>query len=302
MAGIVLAMTPLPGSATPLDKAAAISSVITSEDIEAMGARDLEEVLQTIPGMHVGKNPIVYVPNVRVRGVSSFYGAQTLYMINGVPIQSLYVGHPSLVWAGMPLKAVERIEVIRGPGSALYGADAFSGAINIITKSAADIPKTQVGVTGGSFDTYGSWVNTAYRAGGIEGALSLEYNQTRGFKETIDSDTQTLLDAGGTTASLAPGEVNTGHKQIEMRTELGAELWTWRVGYQGRNDAETGAGVYEVTEQKNFGTTILPDNTVLPLFPRPNGLEDVTDSAETFLPEKDRSSGHFFIQDEWQLR
>lgn len=401
------------GSDTPLDKAAAITSVVTAEDIENMGARDLEEVLQSLPGIYVSKNPITYTPVSSIRGISSFYGQQTLFMINGVPIQSFYVGNPSLVWAGMPLKAVRRIEVIRGPGSALYGADAFSGAVNIITKSAEDQPQNEVGLTAGSFDTYGSWFNVASQTDAVNTFASVEYNQTRGFDEKIRADAQTLLDGlTGAGASLAPGPVNTAYEQLEMRLEIAHERFTWRLGYQGRYDVETGAGVnqalspdslfssdrvntdftlhlndlvqdvaidirasyyyndqqaetdnvllpagsnsvypigtfpaeplfpagaignpeyreeqarldiagsftgmenhiwrvglgglwndiYEVTEQKNFGTTVLPDGTVLPLFPRPGGLEDVSDTAETFLPEEQRKSGYLFIQDEW---
>lgn len=402
------------GTATPIDKAAAVTSVITAGDIRAMGPRDLEEVLETIPGIHVARNSIVYTPVVRVRGISSFYGAQTLFMINGVPIQSLYVGNPSLVWAGMPLKAVRRIEVIRGPGSALYGADAFAGAINIITMNASDLEGVSSGLVASDQDTRGGWMQVGQQNPFADWFLSLELNRTDGQDEVIAADAQSLLDGGSIQASLAPGEVNTGREQVEMRFEAGNERWTWRMGYQGRYRAQTGAGVnqalspdslfssdrvntdltvhlndwqddleldirtsyyyndqqaetnnlllprgsnsiypegsfpgeplfpdgvignpeyreaqaridlaatysgihshsirfglggfwgdiYNVTEQKNFGTTVLPGGTVLPLYPRPAGLEEVGDTAEVFLPEKERSSGHIYLQDEWQF-
>ena len=56
-------------------------------------------------------------------------------LINGIPITNLFQGDRNLVWGGMPVEAISRIEVIRGPGSALYGADAFAGVINIVTKT-----------------------------------------------------------------------------------------------------------------------------------------------------------------------
>jgi iron complex outermembrane receptor protein len=53
----------------------------------------------------------------------------------------------------MPVNAIARIEIIKGPGSALYGADAFAGVINLITKTKADIEGTEVDLRGGSFNT-----------------------------------------------------------------------------------------------------------------------------------------------------
>jgi iron complex outermembrane receptor protein len=232
------------GSETPLDKAAAVVTVISSEDIEAMGARDIEEVLETVPGMHISKNPVVYIPKFNIRGITSTHTAQTLILINGIPISSLYLGHPSLTWAGMPVKGIKKIEVIRGPGSALYGADAFAGVINISTKGAKDIQGGTVGASGGSFGSKGGWVSYGNTESDINIGFTLEYNATDGFEETIEEDAQTLLDTiTDTTASLAPGPVNTGKKMIDMRLELAQEEWTFRLGYQGRDDAETGAGV-----------------------------------------------------------
>lgn len=401
------------GTETPTDKAASIVTVITSEDIEAMGARDIDEILETVPGMHVTRNPITYTPKYSVRGITSTYGAQTLILINGIPISSLYVGHPSLVWGGMPVKSIAKIEVIRGPGSALHGADAFAGVINITTKGAKDIPKGTAGITAGSFDSKGGWVSYGDRNSAVDIGFTLEYNKTNGFDETVKADSQSLFDAiTGTNASLAPGGVNTGKEMIDMRLELSQDAWIFRTGYQGRQKLETGAGVaqainpegqfsgdrintdftyffddlapnwkvsarasyyysdqqvdknnvlfpagsntvfplgtfaseplfpggvignpeyreeqarlnidsqfygfknhiirlgagyfwgdiYEVTEQKNFGDTILPNGTILPLTPRPGGLEEVGDTAEAFLIEKDRTSGSLYIQDEW---
>ena len=57
----------------------------------------------------------------------------------------------------MPIKSIARVEVIRGPGSALYGADAFSGVINIITKNHDELRGTQTGIRTGSFGTQAAW-------------------------------------------------------------------------------------------------------------------------------------------------
>jgi iron complex outermembrane receptor protein len=72
-------------------------------------------------------------------------------LVNGLPVTTSFAGNRGNVWGGLPIENVARIEVIRGPGSALYGADAFAGVINIITKTAADINGSQFGVRAGSF-------------------------------------------------------------------------------------------------------------------------------------------------------
>ncbi|MDX1451563.1 MAG: Plug domain-containing protein, partial [Oleiphilaceae bacterium] len=121
------------GTQTPIDKAAAVATVITQEDIKAMGATDLDQVLETVPGLHVTRGESGFFPKYIIRGITSTSNPQALVLINGTPITSLVYGNRGNAWGGMPIKSIERIDVIRGPGSALYGADAFSGVINITT-------------------------------------------------------------------------------------------------------------------------------------------------------------------------
>ena len=106
------------GTETPLDKAAAIATVITEADINAMGATDLDQILETVPGVHVGRSDQAYAPKYNIRGITSSLNAQTLMLVNGTPVTDLVFGNRSNVWAGMPVKSIQRIEVIRGPGSA----------------------------------------------------------------------------------------------------------------------------------------------------------------------------------------
>src|SRR5690606_17372575 len=141
------------GTPTPVSRAASSVTVISRTDIEATGANDLDQLLETVPGLHVGRSDQSYFPKYNFRGITSTHNAEALLLINGIAVKSLFTGSRSQVWAGMPVKAIERIEVIRGPGSALYGADAFAGVINVITKTGADIARNRAGVRAGSFDT-----------------------------------------------------------------------------------------------------------------------------------------------------
>ncbi|MFT6029330.1 MAG: outer membrane receptor for ferrienterochelin and colicin [Oleiphilaceae bacterium] len=383
------------GTATPLDKAAAVATVITEEDIIAMGATDLDQVLETVPGVHIGKSPVAFTPKYNIRGITSQYTAQTLVLINGTPITDLVFGNRSNVWAGMPVKSISRIEIIRGPGSAMYGADAFAGVINIITKGRKDINGTLGGVRKGSFDTKASWIEHGGSYEGFNIGFTLEYETTDGWKEIVTRDAQSGYDDDFmTNASLAPGSVNTMKEMLDARIDIEYENSRLRIGYQGRSNIGTGPGlaqaldpngrfgsdrinadytytlqdlgpdwgmegrisyfhntqeaeenawifppgafggayqegfignpgykvdsarvninsvfrgldkhlirfgtggfwgdVYQTTETKNFNPDFSPRA----------GIEDVSDTAEVYLPEEDRTTYHAFIQDEWQF-
>lgn len=116
-------------------EAPAVISVITAEDIRQFGYRSVAEALAQAPGMYAVSDGVS--PNVGVRGINAGSRAWSRIlkvMIDGQPLAfradaSNFLG-PSLI----NMEAIERIEVVRGPASALYGADAFLGVVNIITR------------------------------------------------------------------------------------------------------------------------------------------------------------------------
>ncbi|NRF70006.1 TonB-dependent receptor [Aquincola sp. S2] len=231
------------GNRQPLRRAPAVATVITAEEIAAMGARDIDEALEAVPGVHVSRSnqgfPALYV----MRGIYSEFNPQTLVLLNGVPLTTLFVGNRGNVWGGLPLDNVARIEVIRGPGSALYGADAYAGVVNIITKSAADVAGTEFGVRGGSFSTYEAWIQHGGQIGALKAAAYLRVGRTDGYRRTIDRDNQSFLDGlFGTRASLAPGPVNTGHEGVDASLALEWSKLQLRASYKLRDKLGTGAG------------------------------------------------------------
>lgn len=232
------------GSKQTLRRAPSVASVITAEDIAAMGATDLDEALETVAGMHVSHSSLSYTPLYVIRGIYSANNPQTLMLQNGIPTTTMLTGSKGNAWGGLPLENIARIEVIRGPGSALYGADAYAGVINIITKTAADTPGTQFGVRGGSFNTKDVWVQHGGQWGGVDMAAYLRVGNTSGFKRTITADAQTRLDRiFGTSASLAPGSNNIGHDAIDASLDLAYAKWRLRTGYKLRDKLQLGAGV-----------------------------------------------------------
>lgn len=237
------------GTATPLDKAAAITSVISADDIAAIGATDLDQVLETVPGLHVNHSDQGFTSKYIFRGITSSFNPQALMLINGVPVTTMMFGNRGNAWGGMPVKAIKRIEVIRGPGSALYGADAYAGVINIITKNAQDIEGVVTGARAGSFDTLGAWVEAATEVNNIDISLVLEQQSTDGWSETIERDAQSNFDdAFNTSASLAPGPVNTSVDQFDARLDVSGQRWQLRAGVQDRRNLGTGPGLAQALD------------------------------------------------------
>ncbi|MFC1538613.1 TonB-dependent receptor plug domain-containing protein [Candidatus Latescibacterota bacterium] len=123
---------------------------ITGEEIEEMGARTLSDVLKMVPGVQVlnrrnGRDMIW------IRGVTTGYNTKILLQIDGIPYREAIFGE----WSPdeeIQLNNIDRIEIIRGPGSALYGGNAYSGVISIFTKDDVDVSDAAVSI--GSNNTH----------------------------------------------------------------------------------------------------------------------------------------------------
>ncbi|MEW9900638.1 TonB-dependent receptor [Chitinivorax sp. PXF-14] len=238
------------GSQIKLTRAPAVASVITAEDFAATGARDLDDALRLVPGLHVSRG-YLYDPVYVIRGVHSKFNPQVLLMINGIPITSPYLGGKGDGWSGYPLEHVSRIEVIRGPGSALYGADAFSGVINIITKTAAEIDGTQVGARVASFNTREGWLQHGGQWGALDVAAYLRAERTAGLDTNIDADSQSTLDRlFHTQASLAPAAMQLGGHNLNGAIDIGWNKFKLRAEYLQKYRAGTASGVAEALDDR----------------------------------------------------
>src|SRR6185312_17539 len=132
-----------------LAKTGAAIFVITQEDIRRSGATSIPDLLRMVPGVDVARvDHSTWA--VSIRGFNDVYANKVLVLIDG---RSVY--HPvfsGVIWYAqeMPLENIERIEVIRGPGGTVWGANAMNGVINILTKSAKDTPGGLIRAGGGS--------------------------------------------------------------------------------------------------------------------------------------------------------
>ncbi|ASK20382.1 TonB-dependent receptor domain-containing protein [Halomonas sp. N3-2A] len=130
------------GYAVDPANAPASISVITKEELEGRSFRDITEALESVPGVYFDDGPSGKggTGEISIRGMDTKY---TLILVDGVPQgsqQAYYNGYGSGAEFGWlpPISAIERIEVIRGPMSTLYGSDALGGVINVITQGARE--------------------------------------------------------------------------------------------------------------------------------------------------------------------
>jgi iron complex outermembrane receptor protein len=234
------------GSKKSIDKAPAVASVISAKEIKSLGARTLNEVLETVPGLHVSSSGISRLEaTYSIRGIHTGFNSQVLLLIDGIPLQYANTGgRPHLF--NLSVASIERIEVIRGPGSAIYGADAYSGVINVITKDAETINGTEIGGRAGSFDYRDLWLQHSDSWNGMDTVFGLAYRRTDGDNgRTIDSDLQTQLDPS---ISLSPGSLATNQEQIEARLGLSDKHWRINLWSWIQNDSGVGAGAAQALD------------------------------------------------------
>ncbi|ABO25542.1 TonB-dependent receptor [Shewanella loihica] len=164
---------------TPLQQTTS-SWTISADEIQAMGAQSLDEVLKNAPGVYV-RTGGQGTPRVDVRG---FKARHVIYLINGVPANGAEDGQfdPSVV----PASQIASVTVSMGPTSVLYGPGGAGGVINIRTKQGADVPGFSGHLEGGENDTFNGDVTVAGSGERWQGLVSLSRQQTDGWPVSGD--------------------------------------------------------------------------------------------------------------------
>lgn len=133
---------------TPLIDTPAAATVITADDIHRSGAMDFAEALRQVPGLHVARiNAVDYA--ISIRGFNDATSNKLLVLMDGRSLYSTTFSGAHWNFHELILEDVERIEVLRGPGASLWGANAMNGVINIVTKDGRDTIGTLVSVAVG---------------------------------------------------------------------------------------------------------------------------------------------------------
>ena len=137
-----------------LQEAPASVTVIDDKTISDRNTVTLDEALRYVPGVNVTQSQV----NIRgSTGYSYGVGSRVLLLVDGLPMLSGDTGE--IIWESIPVSEIDRVEVVKGAGSALYGSNALGGVINIIPKISAEQPETRVRVYGGTYERpkYSTW-------------------------------------------------------------------------------------------------------------------------------------------------
>ncbi|MEW6599341.1 MAG: TonB-dependent receptor [Nitrospirota bacterium] len=214
---------------TPVRKAPAIATVITDKEIRDMGARNLVDVLKMVPGLGVSISEQGF-HMLEARGIKTLLSEKVLMMIDGHSLNRNFVGSAFRHFDDLPVDNIKRIEIVRGPGSALYGANAFVAVINIITKSADEIDGLRLTAERGSFDTErynllgGASIKDNFRLMG-----SVDYYRTDGAKLRIEEDS-----TYGTPWAVSPGDTDLSKEKKDVFLKASYGGVTYRGHYMTR--------------------------------------------------------------------
>ena len=198
-------------------KAPAINTVITAEEIRNMGARNLFDVLNRIPGLSISWNQIKGLINIR--GVQTDHSEKVLLMIDGLSINDSTTGSSTFYFGeDLMVENIKRIEIVRGPGSALYGANAFIGVINVVTKDPEDYKKNLISSSLGSFHIQNHTLLVAHTKTPVKISAHMNYFDTDGERPMIDVDAATTNPK--IHASLAPGRAQGFDEKIDVGLKM----------------------------------------------------------------------------------
>lgn len=233
--------------AEPINKAPGVVSTLSRDEIDRLGPRSLIQVLATMPGIVVSGSYLFDRASLAVQGdMSKESSSHLLLLINGRPIREVQQGGLSEeILRGFPTSTIERIELIKGSGSVLYGSDAFTGVINIITRKPAE------NRTKATLMTSSEWARRGDVAlSMVQGDLSISQSATYDKNERMDATYVYRNRSTGATADLpiryAPTSYG-GHTQIEFRD------FTAMLGYaQSTNFSQLRGLVNHTSQEKTY--------------------------------------------------
>jgi outer membrane receptor protein involved in Fe transport len=220
----------------PISLSPSAITLLTREDIEATGARILPEVLRMVPNMDVRmSNPFYY--DMAIRGAESYVGADSMVLlVDGRDLTMEFFGFPMWTVQHFSLDDIKRIEVIRGPGSALYGANAYAGVVQVFTYEPGEGPGAQVSVRGGE-----------------RGMTELNGRWTRKFGSfALAANVGVTQKDFWTGRDLSAGDVVRGRLNSRIDLAPDMSLWLEAGAYQTSGKVRASIGEIEFTHLVNY--------------------------------------------------
>jgi len=239
---------------TQISKAPGIVTVITDEEIKNLGYRTFAEILRTVPGFEILKKADFGEAVPAVRGLA---GADKVrVMLNGHLVNNPLGGGAFGNFDDFPVENIKRLEIIRGPGSAMYGENAFTAVINIITKDAKDIDGVKISSGYGSFDTYEENIVFGKTYGNVNVSGMVHYRQSDGFDGIVESESQTRIDNSFDfpAASQAPGRVEDWRQEYNLNLKVDYKGVYFEGWYSNRNRGPFIGPQYALNDESDVET------------------------------------------------
>jgi outer membrane receptor for ferrienterochelin and colicin len=173
-------------SAERINDAPGVVTTISQEEIERLGANTLADVLQRATGVFIAGSSLFTQNAVSIRGdILTHINNHVLILLDGRPVrEGIFGGLDMAILASFPLKEIQQIEVIRGPGSVLYGTNAYSGVINIITKTGTEQAKIKGTIGGGTLGARMASVSGGGSVDSLKIHAGIQYYQDDGWELT----------------------------------------------------------------------------------------------------------------------
>ena len=154
-------------------------TVITAKEIKDSGQPTVLDVIKSVPGIDIVSNGgLGSSSSIYLRGADTKY---TLVLIDGVPVNDPSMMSDEANLSNLMVDNIDRIEILRGPSSMLYGSSAAAGVINIITRKGAQKPSVYAGIEGGSNGTYKFYGGGNGSQGPLDYSVSVSRTKTDGF-------------------------------------------------------------------------------------------------------------------------
>ena len=204
--------------AEPLTEAPSIVSVVPRDESVLFGDRDLHQLLQRQPSVYT-RNSFVYSDNLAgFRGdMVTHAEMHTLVLFNGRPIRESAQSHNVNMYTAFPLTALDSVELVRGPGSVLYGSNAFTGVINLKSRPIPEQREFSVSTMAGSYEDFETTISAGGRSGDLGIVADVRAATQRGF-------TYRLADQAG-----VYGEDNKFDRSVSAAAHLDYKNFTFDV-------------------------------------------------------------------------
>jgi len=197
--------------------------LITAEEIEQRQYRTVTDALRTVPGISVTRSgSFGGLAYVKMRGANS---GQTLVLVDGVVVNDTTSPDGAYDFASLNTADIERIEVLSGPQSTLYGSDAIGGVINIVTRGAGQQSALSAYAEGGSYSTWRTGAQASGAGDRVNGRISVDYVGSDGISKADenagnreDDDYDSIALSGQTTFKLSEDfSLNATGRYLESR-------------------------------------------------------------------------------------